>query len=458
MKKLFFIIFIFSGILLGQQDGARYLIITHDNFYNDILPLAQWKHKKGIYTKVVKLSETGSTSTQIRAYVVNAYTNWAVKPEYLLLVGAANYLPYPQVSGTYSDNYYTNMNGDIYNEILSGRLTVHSNTECQTVVKKILAYERTPDFSVDSTWFRDACLVIRQDGSNPSDSIYWDDINFAAASMIATGFREIDTLCNYWGNGSADILNSVNNGCAFVMYRGQGVGNWWSPFDVNPDQTTNGSRLPIALSFTCSTIGTGSTPATAEKWLLTGSPTALRGAAGYFATTTVISHGPHLRSAVCHGFIKGVFSGQWPEFGQACENGRKNVYYLYPSSGGLPEYYGFNTLGDPQMNIWTATPARIEVSHDTSIYIGPDSITVTVTRNAIPVESALVCIHLDTTIYETGHTTGAGDIKFYFTTVHPGFMDVTVTGMNLVPYEGQVSFPRLDPDQRFARERGRRTE
>jgi len=453
MKKLLIICSLFTGIIFGQQDGARYLIITHDNYYNDILPLAQWKHKKGLPTKVVRLSETGSTSAQIRAYVVNAYNNWTIKPEYLLLVGAPNYLPYPQVGGTYSDNYYTNMNGDIYNEILSGRLTVHSNTECQTVVNKILAYERWPDLSIDSTWFRDACLVIRQDGSNPSDSIYWDDINFAAGSMVANGFRKIDTLCNYWGNGSADILNSVNNGCAFVMYRGQGVGSWWSPFDVNPDQTANGKLLPIVLSFTCSTIGSGSTPATAEKWLLTGSPSVLRGAAGYFATTTVISHGAHLRSAVCKGFIKGAINGQWTEFGKACENGRKNAYILYPGSGGLAEYYGFNTLGDPAMKIWTATPARLTVVHDSGFVVGPDTLSITVSRDAVPVESALVCIHLDSTIYDTGYTSAGGEIAFDINPLHPGFIDVTVTGMNLVPYEGQVCVYDTNPNLALASDR-----
>jgi len=449
MKKLMIFLCLCTGSLFSQQSGARYLIITHDNYYNDVLPLAQWKHKKGLSTKIVKLSETGSTSTQIRAYILNAYNNWSIKPEYLLLVGAPNYLPFPQVSGTYSDNYYTNMNADIYNEILSGRLTVHSNSECQTVVNKILAYERTPSLGTDSTWFRDACLVIRQDGSNPSDSIYWDDINFAAGSMVANGFRQIDTLCNYWGDGAEDILNSVNSGCAFVMYRGQGVGYWWD-FDVNPDQSTNGKRLPIVLSFTCSTIGTGSTPAMAEKWLLTGSPTALRGAAGYFATTTVISHGAHLRSAVCKGFIKGVFDGQWPEFGKACENGRRNAYFLYPSTGGLAEYYGFNTLGDPAMNLWTATPARITVVHDTAFVIGPESLAVTVSRNATPVESALVCIHLDSTVYETGYTSSTGEIIFNFTTIHPGFMDVTVTGMNLIPYEGQACVYDTSPNLAFS--------
>lgn len=439
MKKLIMLLCFCTGALFSQQSGARYLIVTNDNFYNDILPFAQWKNKKGLSTKVVKLSETGSSASQIRNYIVNAYNNWTIKPEYLLLVGAPNYLPFPTVNGTYSDNYYTNMNADIFNEILSGRLTVHSSTECQTVVNKILAYERSPDLNPDSTWFTDACLVIRQDGENPSDSIYWDDIRFAAGAMAAAGFREIDTLCNYWGNNANDILTSVNNGCAFVMYRGQGVSNWWSPFDVNPNSTANGDRLPIVLSFTCQTIGTGSTPATAEQWFLTGTPATPRGGAGYFATTTILSGGAHLRSAVCKGFIKGVFNNEWAVFGRACENGRRLVYSMYPSSGGDHEYYGFTTVGDPAMNIWTAIPDRISVEHDSVAYVGSDSLLVTVMKAAIPAESALVCIALDSTVYETGYTSPLGRVILHFIAPHPGVMSLTVNGENLKPYEGSVA-------------------
>ncbi|MCK4251377.1 hypothetical protein KAX97_08005, partial [candidate division WOR-3 bacterium] len=142
MKKFLVILLISYAICFAQETGARYLIITHDNFYDAIQPLADWKHKKGMRTKVVKLSETGSSASQIKDYIEDAYNNWQIPPEFLLLVGAPNYLPLPQISNIYTDNYYTNMDADIYNEILSGRLTVHNTTETQTVVNKILLYER----------------------------------------------------------------------------------------------------------------------------------------------------------------------------------------------------------------------------------------------------------------------------------------------------------------------------
>jgi hypothetical protein len=431
MRKYVFFFLMLNITGVAQELGARYLIITHDNFYNAIQPLAEWKHRKGMRAKVAKLSQIGSSAYEIHNYVQTAFNTWQVRPEFLLLVGAPNYLPF---GSNYSDNYYTNMDADIFNEVLSGRLTVHDASEAQTVVNKILLYEKTPDLS-DSLWFIDACLIVREEYDYYDDSIYWDDINHAKNLMLNNGYNFMDTLSRFAGDNAYDVISSVNQGRAFVLYRGSGVNNWYSPFGVNPDQTANGSRLPIVLSITCRTIGTGSTPASAERWLLTGAPTSPRGAAGYFATTTTGIGVSHLRSAVCKGFFNGLFQQGRKTFGEACEAGRMNVYNLYNSSS---EYRGFTTLGDPEMNIWTAIPEPLEVFHDSLLSVGEEWLAVSVRSLTVPVESALVCIILDTLIYEYGYTTNEGEITLNLETLIPGYMYVTVTAKNKIPYVDSI--------------------
>jgi hypothetical protein len=326
------------------------------------------------------------------------------------------------------------MTGNLIHEILPGRLTVHNSTEAQNVVNKILLYEKTPDMS-DSTWFIDACLIVRQDGDPYDDSIYWSDINHAKNLMRDYNYGTIDTLSSPYHNANT-VIQSVNNGRSFVLYRGQGVGNWWSPFDVNPDLTANGKRLPIVLSITCSTIGTGSTPATAEKWLLTGTVANPHGGAGYFATTTVLSGAAYLRSATCKGFFNAVFAERKRTFGEACEGGRLNVYNLYGNTG---EYQGFKTLGDPEMNIWTAIPRPMEITHAASVAVNDDSLLVTVAINSLPLDSALVCIMMDTTVYQYGYTDATGEIVLTLENLHPGQMDITITARNAIPYESTIA-------------------
>jgi hypothetical protein len=360
-----------------------------------------------------------------------------LKPEFVLLVGAPNFLPFPQVNGTYTDNYYTNMDGDIYNEVLSGRLPVHDNTEAQTVVNKMLLYERTPD-TLDAVWLRKGCGIANVEWDNYSDSIYFENVHYYASLMMLNEYLHYDTLSNYFGDDRTDVINSVNNGCGFVLYRGSATNNWYWPFDCNPALTTNGARLPIVLSITCLTLATGPTPTAAEKWFITGTPTTPRGASGYFATTTGLMGGAHLRSAVAKGFADAVFVLHEKTFGEACENGRLRVYSIY---GDLEEYFGFTTVGDPEMNLRTARPITLTVVHDTLLYSGvEETLQVSVAYNGSPCESACVCIVYDTLIYDVAYTNSGGTAMFAVNAPYAGPMDITVTGRNLYPYEGNVDF------------------
>ncbi|MEO0184840.1 MAG: C25 family cysteine peptidase [candidate division WOR-3 bacterium] len=432
------IIFIICGY--AQETGARYLIITHDTFYDAILPYAQWKHKMGYRTKIVRVpSQLAQDRTAIRNYILNAYNAWQIKPEFILFVGAPNYIPWSFGTAPYGDNNYTNMDGDIYNEIISGRLTVHNTTEAQTVVTKMLRYERNPDL-LDSLWFKKSCLIANAYGNTTPDDdsiVYRLDIQYVAGLMVNNNYLKVDTFYALSGDNADSVVNATNNGRAFVLYRGSATNNWYNPFAVNPDLLANGNKLPIVISATCGTLGTGSTPATAERWFLTGSPTNLRGAAGYFATTTTGTGLAYLRSAVTRGFFDGIFLYRRRTFGEACEDGRLRVYNTY---GSTTEYCGFTTIGDPSMTIWTATPKYITVSYDSVLYASiEETLQINVQSQGIPIESAYVCIMFDTLIYQTGWTNATGTISFTFNSPNPGLMDVTVTGRNLYPFEGTTT-------------------
>ncbi|UCD18990.1 MAG: T9SS type A sorting domain-containing protein [candidate division WOR-3 bacterium] len=442
MRQCILLLFVLFGSSFAQEIGARYLIVTPDDLFGVIQPLAQWKNRTGLRTKVVKLSQIGSSSAAIKAYVDNAYNTWPIQPEYLLLVGAPNYIPffYFSAGSCYSDNYYTNMDADIYNEILSGRLNVHNITEAQTMVNKILSYEKTPDLE-DSLWFINACLIVNEDYSTyppppySDDSIYWSDIRHAKSWMLAHDYNTIDTLSDLLGNSASTVINRVNSGRAFVLYRGSATNVWYYPFSLDPNVTQNGSKLPIVLSITCGTLSGSSSPTTSEKWAYTGTATLPRGAAGYFATTTSGSNISPLRSAVCKGFFNALFGEKKQTFGEACEGGRLNVYNMYSSSS---EYRGFTTIGDPSMRIWTAIPKRLDVYHDSALTVDAESLRVDVLCNDAPVDSALVCVLIDTTVYEYGYTENNGQIILRFDTLVQGSMHITVTADNKIPYLNSI--------------------
>ncbi len=417
------------------QGGAEFLIIAPDSFCNDLIPFADWKTRKGIITKIVSTSTTGNSAGAIKQYIQNAYNSWQIRPRYLLIAGGPNIIPYGTVNNVYTDNYYTNMDADLENEIIPGRIPARNRTQLLAAINKILNYERNP-YVDDSTWFLKGTIIVRAD-YDASDTIYWNDARYVSSLMRNAGFLQIDTLSNIYGNNATDIHNRINQGRAFVLYRGQGVGNWYQPFAVNPDILTNGYKLPIIASITCRTIDYTSTgtPTSIENFLLTGSTSIIRGGVGVCATTTVRVNAAQYRSILANVTFSSIFNGK--TFGEACEDARIKLNQLYP---GDPDVLGFTCLGDPTMRPWTGIPKRISVIHPTEIiFDSVQNITILVKCDSIPIESAFVCLIQDTSLYIRGYTNSHGEFTTDLRPMSINTLRITVTGRNIFPYEDSIN-------------------
>ncbi|MDH4210166.1 MAG: C25 family cysteine peptidase [candidate division WOR-3 bacterium] len=437
--SLFFLLLIlFINVCYGQGTGARYLIITHDDYYDALVPLAEWKTQKGLKAKIVRTSETGSDSAQIRSYVANAYYSWEIKPEYLLLVGNKYQIPFPRITlavYVYSDNYYTNILGDFRNDIIPGRFWVYDTMDVKTIVAKVLGYEKTP-YLEDPLWFRKGTTIVNEDmGGIPGDSVYWADAHYAHALMNNAGFVHIDSFARSFGNGSADVINAINSGRSYILYRGEGVTVWTWPFNnIEPENMSNGFELPVILSATCTTIeGIG------QRWLNAGTPQEPKGTVGFYGTSTSLYLAAEMRSALAQGTLHSIFCDSLTTLGRAAEAGRLNYYALF---GNQLEYHSWTCLGDPDMNLWTATPRQIEVTHDDQFFAGICTVSVHVEYCSTPVESALVCAMAvnDSSFYKWGRTDDNGNINLIDTVPVPGdTIVITVTGRNLLSYSGQAT-------------------
>ena len=427
------------SLVSAQENGARYLIITHDQYYEALQPLAQWKTQKGIKAKVVKLSDIGYDTVQIKNYITNAYNAWPIKPEYALFVGNKYQLPFPlfQFGGivSHSDNYYTNVSGDFHNEIIPGRFWIDDTIEAKTVVAKILGYERNP-YVTDSLWFRKGVTIINEYGIVLpfTDSVYWADARYAHQLMNGAGFVHIDSFAYSHNHSSSHVVNAINNGRSYILYRGLGFVEWLYPFDnIFAYQMTNGSELPVVISATCATIeGIG------VDWVKAGTPDQPKGMVGFFGTTTALDEVAHLRSALAKGTLESIFTDSASTLGKAAEAGRLYYYSLFSNT---LEYNSWTCLGDPEMTLWTTTPRVIEVTHLATILTGPCTLNVHVEYEGASVESALVCMMAkeDTTKYQYMRTNDLGDVTFMDSLAAPDSLIITVTGRNLRPYFGLVT-------------------
>jgi hypothetical protein len=186
-----------------SNERGQYLIIVHDYYYDDILPLAEWKYKKGMEVEVAKLSVIGSTVSQIKSYITVAYNNWEVPPEYVLMVGNRSFTPTID-----SDSYYADVEGDFHEELYIGRFSCGANSDpIETMVAKTVNYESAP-YMEDTSWFTRACLIANGNWGEIDEDRYIVTKTHVENTIIDAGWDEEDvTFLRYDnpGHNSGDI-------------------------------------------------------------------------------------------------------------------------------------------------------------------------------------------------------------------------------------------------------------
>ncbi len=470
MSKIctFCIILVIFGSLFGQE-GADYLIITHDDFAQTINSLAEWKYMKGLQTRVVELSEIGEdpSNEDIRNYIISAYNTWDPQPDYVLLVGDLSFLPIGQTSPYKSDNYYADINGDTLADLNLGRFPCVSQAQCSVMVAKTLAYERWPYLN-DTAWFQKA-TTIQADTfptHHPDTTIYYqrDGVAFVCSLLINAGFVQIDT---FLPDDNADsVIQALNQGRSYLLYTGHGYGDRWQfPFVIDPETGSlqNGTKLPVIVSWSCKTVFY-TTNLLGERWLKVGTTNNPKGAVAYLGTTAD-GTAPY-RSPVARNFFRSVLEDRplrlFINLGKAFNEGRDSLWHIaYPYTTTTERHRRYaecNLLGDPTLQLWTEVPQSMIVEHPAAIEMDvPIDLVITVhdTESQLPIQGALVTLYkpdgITPEVFQSEVTDIEGKAIFENLTVpSSGTMYVTATLGNYVPYQGEIQVYQIITDDPYA--------
>lgn len=376
-----------SGIH-SSGNGADYIIITHEKFYDDdnLTSLVNHREAKGLRVKKVKVNDIYNEfnhgifdSQAIKDFLTYAYTNWQKpEPTYCLLVGDATYdykdnkgyeppefahlptyLSYTAFAGeTANDNWYSWISGDDYiPDIYIGRFPVRTTDELKYIVSKIRTYEETAS---TNTW-ENKILLVADDGD-----VLFETTNNSLASGLCQVTPVYLAQPPYNGDTStckSAVIAAINDGAAIVNYVGHGAQDRWagngtilqSPDDIN--SLTNGEKLPFFVSMTClnSYFTHLTTDSIAEELLKAEN----KGAIGVFTSSGESS--PSGQKILDEGLFQAFFGGTTHILGDAIA--QAHTTFMANGSGyeDIPET--FSLLGDPALELKIPFPAGDSHTH-----------------------------------------------------------------------------------------------
>ncbi len=423
---------------LAVVDGSV-LIITYDDFYDQVEPLAEWKHKRGLTTYLVNLSDVGSTNTEIYDYIYDAYHNWPDPPEYVILVGDVQQIPTNSGISCITDHKYATVDGsDYFADVHIGRISVQTPAEAEHVITKTQNYRRNP-YMDETDWFLEAMTI--------SGSDYVDDYNCLRCGFLMVDYANFTYFDSLWDSNGLDtpsqITTRLNDGRSWIAYFGHGGSTAWYPSGFNNsniDALSNGEKLPSIVSVACNNGQFNvSGDCFAERWIKAGAIGAEKGAVIIAASTEGSAF--FYSDTLSRGTFISYFADSNFHFTAALNEGKMYMYQYFPEGpGGTTERETqmYTTFGDPELDPWSGIPADLEVTHPDVIVMGGAPFPVTVQLNGQPVEGALVCVMKDTEMYEVGRTDSNGEVTLNPLPLTPGDAEITITAHNAFPYEAIV--------------------
>ncbi|RLC49658.1 MAG: hypothetical protein DRZ79_05595, partial [Candidatus Cloacimonadota bacterium] len=433
-----------------QQPSYLFIYPDDSAVASNLEILTEWKHQKGFQVVAASTAETGSTLQTIKNYIQDAYDNWENPPEFVCLVGDAggNYnIPTDHMDPGYyngeGDQSYALLEGDdILADVFLGRLSFNSLFELQTIIYKILNYEKIP-YMGNTDWYNRALMV----GDPTYSGQSCIDTKMHIRDMIRENDPNIECAEVYNAPWVSQMAYYLNQGVSYFNYRGFANMSEWDVSDINA--LTNGLMLPVVMHPTCITGDfEGTIDCRSEAFLKAGSPGAPKGAIAAIGTSTGNTH-TCFNNCIDAGTYYGVFSDKIYNMGGALTRGKLNLYLCYPDNPAnhtVQFSYWNNLMGDPGMEVWTGVPQNLVVEYPEQIALGTNYLHVSVTDDfGNPLQNVWVTALMENDeIFATGFTDENGIINLQISATQTGMVNLTATKHNFIPHLGTFAIVQGD--------------
>ncbi len=383
--------------LRDRKDNAPIVVITHPDLYESALKFKEYREqtsgKKVVIVRTDHIFNEYASSlpdpTAIRDFLIDAYSRWEVKPEYLVLWGDGhydfkniatnkiNYIPAYQTfeyddtsfseiyDGYATDDYFALIDGnDLVVDINFGRVTIDNPDLGFWIVDKIKHYETS---SSEDVW-RTNMIFVADDGpsegtsydsdmhSSQSEILQQNNISKANPNLQYDKIYLVEYPTIYAGSGrrkpavTEDMLTRINTtGGLFLNWIGHGNPRVWSHEqilnrDITIPQMRNLDKLFFLTAATCD-FGRFDDPEVrsgAEDMFLSRNGGAI---AAFSASRIVFANENAALSYKFYSILltRNPASGEYPTLGEAI-NGVKQTFTKTNDRK-------YSLIGDPTMKI-----------------------------------------------------------------------------------------------------------
>ncbi|MBM3325403.1 MAG: T9SS type A sorting domain-containing protein [Calditrichaeota bacterium] len=438
-----------------------YVTPNYNDVNNALAPLVEWRRRMGWKVEVLRIAQNTDRFV-IQNALREAYNEWEIPPEFIVLVGdapgmmgnnrtlayydIANGARYPYES----DQPYALLEGNDYlPEAAIGRITFDNIEMLNTQVNKIIQYESTPYIGQnnDRNWQLKAAVAATDSRSGRSSI---DVCEWFGELVRQNGFVTVNELYYSAQDQQVDPTNflstNINAGLSFVLYRGWSDLNGFRVRDIQR-QIRNGQKLPFIMLATCNTgeyvTGSQDSPYGYTERFVNLSVGAI-GAVGA-AGATHSAYNNLIASATLRApFVDKVYAQGW-----ALQMGKLALVKAYEGRGDINHeensnmqawltlYYIYNLMGDPAVELYTAVPRRLAVSRPDQMRQGEThySVQVRYADDNRPAAEANVCLYKAQgfQLMQRADQNGRVDFVLQPEWTQSGQIKFTISGPNLIP-------------------------
>ena len=425
-------------------DDGTMLIICHDDFLDDMTDFIAWKRQRGLQVEMVAISEIGNNAAVIKSFVQNKYDNGNLS--FLLLVGDAEFIT-PDWS-TYgngdSDVMYGMLAGDDhYPEVFVGRFSGETREHIQTHVAKVIQYER--DVTTNDTSYGNAALIASNEGAGNGDdgeADYEHAQNMAADMLNFTYDYTYEFYDGSQGGNDAPgyptadmVVDALESGISVMTYTGHGSEAGCATSGISSNDVMNMSnpgKLAYFWSVACVNGDFVGKTCFAEAWMRATHNGEPSGAIATLMASINQSWAPPMsgQDEMVDILTESYQDNIRRSFGGISYNGCMQMMDDYNAIDMMDTW---NCFGDPSFYVRTDTPVEIMVNHDDVIFLGGEQLSVT---TSIP--DALIAATIDGEIITVEKAENGMAMLSFPPLSNVGFMKITVTGFNGIPYQGDV--------------------